>query len=659
MSSDNLKDALMSEESLSDGDVDGSLKYRAFSNTILSILACDDADLINSLRRTTSWDFIVDKIKDHGDNFARISYPILRSACELDIPIVVFRKILTYVDVHSVLKTRPADGKTLLHVACESIRSKQSLELIPILLDMYGPSVFSSQDEVGNTPLHSALKTNHGCNETRNIVLKALIINSGVDCVMIQNNVGESPLHVVLTGRESDVSSNGEIIKILIQICPNIILLKNKFGMTPFHLVASRRCKFSPQGTQIIDEILHLMGLLYPTGMVLRDDSYGYTPLHYLCENRPPKNIINILFLCERKGNFSISAASMEDKRGFTPLHLACMDRSPLEVIRSILNMCPESAIIYDNMGLTPIDYVWQCNTISATRVRRVIDRLESVDSFLSSYAVEIWYLAVVITLSAHSLKISKLKKIDCSNDSRDFPQIPVLHAIFGSGLELPFPLFQLALMIHGHECKKSDEYGNYPLHEAAGNIVISTMTSKLESGSESLPSVVFPDENIQDDDDFDFFEGLVLDDIEEYPSLPSPSSPSPVELVLKEFPEAAKFRNNAGMFPLHLALSSGKTWKEGVQALVDAFPQALGYKDPITKLYPFMLAASAKNDIDKARVEFKDEFVTQSGDEDQKSMSISKSDTDSDFPDNSSLSVLNTVFELLSEKPDLLVSCI
>ena len=50
------------------------------------------------------------------------------------------------------------------------------------------------------------------------------------------------------------------------------------------------------------------------------------------------------------------------------------------------------------------------------------------------------------------------------------------------------------------------------------------------------------------------------------------------------------------GQLPLHLALTSGKEWEEGVRALVRLHPDGVRKKDPLTGLYPFMLAAISYN---------------------------------------------------------------
>lgn len=65
------------------------------------------------------------------------------------------------------------------------------------------------------------------------------------------------------------------------------------------------------------------------------------------------------------------------------------------------------------------------------------------------------------------------------------------------------------------------------------------------------------------------------------------------IELLLREYPGAAKIPDSLGRLPLALAIESRIPWDEGTNALLRAEPQALLMRDPATGLYPFMLAAA------------------------------------------------------------------
>jgi hypothetical protein len=70
------------------------------------------------------------------------------------------------------------------------------------------------------------------------------------------------------------------------------------------------------------------------------------------------------------------------------------------------------------------------------------------------------------------------------------------------------------------------------------------------------------------------------------------------VTILLDIYPQAAGIPDAGGLLPLHLAIKKNRTWEGGVKALWRAEPRSLCTRDPSTKLYPFMLAASADSEI-------------------------------------------------------------
>jgi hypothetical protein len=70
-------------------------------------------------------------------------------------------------------------------------------------------------------------------------------------------------------------------------------------------------------------------------------------------------------------------------------------------------------------------------------------------------------------------------------------------------------------------------------------------------------------------------------------------NEPSVIDMLLSAAPETAKIRDPSGRLPLHSAIGSGKGFYQGGQGLIAAYPAAMEIPDPITNLYPFMLAAT------------------------------------------------------------------
>jgi ankyrin repeat protein len=66
------------------------------------------------------------------------------------------------------------------------------------------------------------------------------------------------------------------------------------------------------------------------------------------------------------------------------------------------------------------------------------------------------------------------------------------------------------------------------------------------------------------------------------------------IQHLLGMYPRAALAVNAQGQLPFHLALRAGISWNEGLSDLFERYPEVIGVYDPVSGLYPFMLAAAA-----------------------------------------------------------------
>lgn len=69
--------------------------------------------------------------------------------------------------------------------------------------------------------------------------------------------------------------------------------------------------------------------------------------------------------------------------------------------------------------------------------------------------------------------------------------------------------------------------------------------------------------------------------------------SKAAVQNLIAGFPQAVNHRVNNGQLPIHLAISPGRKWDDGIQDIVYAGPNNLDCPDPQTGLIPFLQAAS------------------------------------------------------------------
>lgn len=121
-------------------------------------------------------------------------------------------------------------------------------------------------------------------------------------------------------------------------------------------------------------------------------------------------------------------------------------------------------------------------------------------------------------------------------------PTVPwrALHAA-ASLATLPLPFLDLAVRLYPEELQQMDEAGRLPLH------IVSS-----------------------------------LEDVQIH---------SRVKTILGGFPLAVTARDNDGRLALHGAITSGKPWSV-LAALISAAPETLFWRDRLSKLYPFQLAA-------------------------------------------------------------------
>jgi hypothetical protein len=81
-------------------------------------------------------------------------------------------------------------------------------------------------------------------------------------------------------------------------------------------------------------------------------------------------------------------------------------------------------------------------------------------------------------------------------------------------------------------------------------------------------------------------------------------STHDPMELILSAYPLAVRQRDVSGRLVLHIALAQGRRfWWSGIERLVEAYPESLTQRDPVTCLYPFQLAIMDVADEDDEAV--------------------------------------------------------
>jgi len=169
-------------------------------------------------------------------------------------------------------------------------------------------------------------------------------------------------------------------------------------------------------------------------------------------------------------------------------------------------------------------------------------------------------------------------------------PQLPfsILHAVAGMGNDCPLLLAKVILLLHHEQVYERNMLGRLPLHEAAASI------------SFTMPATSSSNENEEDANTY------------------------LIRIMISLYPTSPHIHDERGRFPLTLGLASGKFWtckghinyaniigknvcsnsSSSIQRLFTSAPMALSVRDPVTRLYPFMIAAIATMDGNSIRSE-------------------------------------------------------
>lgn len=236
-----------------------------------------------------------------------------------------------------------------------------------------------------------------------------------------------------------------------------------------------------------------------------------------------------------------------------------------------------------NSLGLYPLQLLWKLhvnpvcfvagsrlnisaverNEVAKQRVESFIQRMAETSSTkdLRGDLLEIWNKTLSI-LVASDRGLSR----DALFGGRQWQTV---HVIARSGGEdtcaCPTVAMWYALKLYPDQVHQKDEDGNLPLHIAA---------TSPSHHNESI------------------FLGIKWD--APYGELIESMQVDVVEMLLNRFPRAARIQNACGRIPLSLAIEGGKDWNV-IDKLVSAAPEALDTRDPKTRLFPFMQAATCE----------------------------------------------------------------
>jgi hypothetical protein len=311
---------------------------------------------------------------------------------------------------------------------------------------------------------------------------------------------------------------------------------------------------------------------LQPNDCPCVDNRDGQTELHRFCQDSGTSVHVIQDFLSRYP-----KSASMQDVYGRTALFYAIKRTLPFDIVQLLFCASPEAVVQPDFCKECPLDLLYHPNqpapcldfvfqerpalalhrppTFSGTTLlQRICDPRQGKGVYSCDDVTDPAWIKLLLTVRAAHCTL---------HPSNSYPSVdrtlPELH--IAVELDLPHNLIARFCQLYPHQASQpmsrhSD--GTLPLH----HVILSLGRSKRNHAR-----------------------GGVL-----------------IRALLAAYPEAARVRHN-GCYPLHLALSRGLKWGEGVRELAFAWDEAL-HVSTNEGLYPFQLAAMAAEESELAGLE-------------------------------------------------------
>jgi len=369
---------------------------------------------------------------------------------------------------------------------------------------------------------------------------------------------------------------------------------------------------------------------------VRHKDTDGLLPLHWACSGGPPVHAVQSLLDAYPEGSAEV------DKEGSTALHFACHYGASVNVVSLLIEANASAAEQQDLYGRTPLHHAVEKS--ASLDVLRVLADANPEMTMMpcgppSHKTQRGWqrrtplFMVWAGALSAARYRRARGKAWDKATlllEAAWAVHSPnrihrMVHASVALDAFLPRDVLMHVINIHRHQLREADEDGCLPLAIAAA----ATNHLAPERARELI------------------------------------------QLLIKEFPQAALVSDREGRFPLGHALASGKTLESGVEELWRAAPDLLGRRDGIEGLFPALHSASSRcphqcgqqpmslagpdiSPLEKfLRSEDKNKQLESHIDE-ARTKERPQADKDVVLPTDTGATHLSTIFSLLRENPSI-----
>jgi ankyrin repeat protein len=240
---------------------------------------------------------------------------------------------------------------TKLHYLCGAQRDP--FNTTAILKHIRGhPEEIVEVDDHGYTPLHVEA-ARAGDHPSREEVIR-VILQENPDIVMKKDLKGNTPIHLALC---QDIESN--MVKLMLDACPRVAFEKDKEGLLPLH-VACRHCADNNELIKILIEANPAATLSRTKMGNIVQKKNGVSPSLHPLEAIPYNQHIAL------DGRTSSAWKELQVKSvaecrfqghqirdGSYPLHMAIKSAAPKEILEMLIKEAPEVTSLTDKFGQT------------------------------------------------------------------------------------------------------------------------------------------------------------------------------------------------------------------------------------------------------------------------------------------------------------------
>ncbi len=340
----------------------------------------------------------------------------------------------------------------------------------------------------------------------------------------------------------------------------SILTCADSMGKTPLHVLCENSCDSSMMKVILGSTREETGNPQAPSALslILAKDSRGCTPLHYLAYSRqcPFSSLKLMMEYCKPRSENDrwIDPTMCTDCDGETPLHWALAGYVSSRRIKELTRHSVDAILVENNKGEKPFDQFtanfvdsdWTDHDVCGNEV------WENIQEYLRCIKENLIFQEK--KYKSDPQRMNDSDDSDTENNDNDAEWMP-LHFLAGSKYEFP-PIFtDLALKYCGKDLQKTNAKGMLPLHLACAR-KSAIAPNPAESKRNTVPT----------------------------------TDPLAMKL-LKKFQRASAIpARSTKRLALHFAVETKKPLSL-IAALIRTYPRSLNIPDPVTKLWPYVLA--------------------------------------------------------------------